>query len=481
MQKITLLSILSYILITNTYSQVGINNPSPNASSMLDITSTSKGLLIPRIALSGATDIITISSPVNSLLIFNTATAGVSPNAVIPGYYYWDGAISMWINLASYTLLQNINTNGKFISGDGTSTGISLSDNGTLVSKGTYGTGTALAEAGAGTKLIWYPKKAAFRAGNVDAAQWDDANIGLYSTATGFDTKASGYYSVALGIGNQATGNFTTGLGRDNVASADYATVIGSTSVASGQYSTSIGTSTTASGSFSTAMGRNVTASSSGAFIIGDGFAAPTVFNNITGNKMMMRFDNGYALYTSSTDATMGVQLGHNSNAWFTICDKRRKENFEPLNGEEILQKLSTISFTSWNYKKQDPKEYRHYGIMAQDFNHAFGHDRYGTIGNDTTVNPIDMIGIDMAAIQALEKRTSALKIENEQLQKEEATLNKKLSDITALKNENEELKQSVAQLQLSFNKQQKQIEQGLKQIEMLSIKQAAKETAGNK
>ena len=53
---------------------------------------------------------------------------------------------------------------------------------------------------------------------------------------------------------------------------------------------------------------------------------------------------------------------------------------------------------------------------MAQDFYKAFGKDKYGTIGNDTTVNPVDMLGIDMAAIQALEKRTVALSAENKKL-----------------------------------------------------------------
>lgn len=56
---------------------------------------------------------------------------------------------------------------------------------------------------------------------------------------------------------------------------------------------------------------------------------------------------------------------------------------------------------------------------MAQDFYSAFGKDKFGAIGNDTTVNPIDMIGIDMAAIQALEKRTALLSQENKDLKNE--------------------------------------------------------------
>jgi hypothetical protein len=44
---------------------------------------------------------------------------------------------------------------------------------------------------------------------------------------------------------------------------------------------------------------------------------------------------------------------------------------------------------------------------MAQDFHAAFGTDKYGTIGNDTTINSADFAGVSFIAIQALEKRTA--------------------------------------------------------------------------
>src|SRR5687768_11137760 len=48
---------------------------------------------------------------------------------------------------------------------------------------------------GSGTRMMWYPNKAAFRAGHVSgsgATYWDKDNIGLYSVAMGFNTKAIG-------------------------------------------------------------------------------------------------------------------------------------------------------------------------------------------------------------------------------------------------------------------------------------------------
>lgn len=80
---------------------VGINpsGANPDASSTLDIVSTNKGLLIPRVALTATNSASPISSPTTSLLIYNTATAGTSPNNVVPGFYYWNG--SKWITFTS--------------------------------------------------------------------------------------------------------------------------------------------------------------------------------------------------------------------------------------------------------------------------------------------------------------------------------------------------------------------------------------------
>ena len=72
-------------------AQTGIGTITPHASAKLDVTSTDKGFLPPRIALTGTNDVTTIASPATGLIIYNTATAGTSPNNVLPGYYYWDG------------------------------------------------------------------------------------------------------------------------------------------------------------------------------------------------------------------------------------------------------------------------------------------------------------------------------------------------------------------------------------------------------
>lgn len=84
--------ILLFLFIYKANAQsVSINStgaPS-DGSAILDVSSGNKGILIPRVGLTSALDVTTIPSPTVSLLVYNTATAGTSPNNVVPGFYYW--------------------------------------------------------------------------------------------------------------------------------------------------------------------------------------------------------------------------------------------------------------------------------------------------------------------------------------------------------------------------------------------------------
>ncbi len=79
---------------------VGISDAAitPDASAVLEVRSTDKGLLIPRVALTQTTVAAPVTTPATSLLVFNTA----SVNDVTPGFYYWSG--SAWIRILSGTV-----------------------------------------------------------------------------------------------------------------------------------------------------------------------------------------------------------------------------------------------------------------------------------------------------------------------------------------------------------------------------------------
>ena len=83
--KLLFISILM-LMCTASSAQVGIGTSMPDKSAMLEVVSTDKGLIIPRVALTGTTDVTTITNGnVESLLVYNT-TMGLD---IKPGFYYW--------------------------------------------------------------------------------------------------------------------------------------------------------------------------------------------------------------------------------------------------------------------------------------------------------------------------------------------------------------------------------------------------------
>ncbi len=127
------------LLFSRAYAQTGIGTTTPDASAKLDVSSSNKGFLPPRIALTALNSASPVTSPATGLLIFNTATAGSIPNQVTPGYYYWDGVNSKWVrledkadNLGNHTATDNIRLNGYYLSNDGGSEGVRVDNSGNV-------------------------------------------------------------------------------------------------------------------------------------------------------------------------------------------------------------------------------------------------------------------------------------------------------------------------------------------------------------
>ena len=95
----SLLLLVCTIQLSTLAQNIGINATGalPNPSAILDVSSSNKGILIPRVALTASNVAAPLTAPVASLLIYNTATAGTVHDNVIPGYYYWTGA--QWTRL----------------------------------------------------------------------------------------------------------------------------------------------------------------------------------------------------------------------------------------------------------------------------------------------------------------------------------------------------------------------------------------------
>jgi hypothetical protein len=97
MKNVYFLIISLFIGYGNLTAQVSFNTDgsASDGSAMVDVKSTNKGLLIPRVALTGTSSASPVSTPATSLLVYNTA----STSDVTPGYYFWSG--SKWERLSS--------------------------------------------------------------------------------------------------------------------------------------------------------------------------------------------------------------------------------------------------------------------------------------------------------------------------------------------------------------------------------------------
>lgn len=103
------------------------------------------------------------------------------------------------------------------------------------------------------------------------------------------------------------------------------------------------------------------------------------------------------------------------------LSDKSSKENITPVNGEEILTQLAAVPISIWNYK-DETTDARHIGPMAQDFHEAFNVGK-----DDRHIASLDTSGVALAAIQTLHKKAEQKDELIEQLQQQNAELEKRL------------------------------------------------------
>ncbi|HEX8432595.1 MAG TPA: hypothetical protein VF625_14995, partial [Longimicrobium sp.] len=213
---------------------------------------------------------------------------------------------------------------------------------------GTYDGGassSAIAAEGSGTRMMWYPQKAAFRAGRIEGTQWDDANIGNFSVAIGENVRASGNHGVAFGLRTTAAQVSSFAVGEDN----------------------------TASGAASVALGYHAhTNARQGSFVFADRSSVDTLRAGVN-HSANWRTSGGFRIFTSSNQSTgVTIQSGAtNSNwdqtgaviststgamlttggVWQNSSDVNRKHLFLDVAGDDVLDRLRSVPIRSWSYK----------------------------------------------------------------------------------------------------------------------------------
>ncbi|NMH29186.1 tail fiber domain-containing protein [Flavobacterium silvaticum] len=185
---------------------------------------------------------------------------------------------------------------GRTITADGGAVTIAGTDG--LISTGTANTGAVITVAGTGVRMLWNPRKAAFRVGGVIGTNWDDANTGANSFASGESTRASGQYSTALGKSNIASGYGAIAMGENTNSTGTTSSSFGYQTTASGTDATAMGTQSVASGSSSLAVGNTNTASGNASAAIGTAVTAGSL------NEMALgRFSTTYTPGTNGANA----------------------------------------------------------------------------------------------------------------------------------------------------------------------------------
>ncbi|HLX70956.1 MAG TPA: tail fiber domain-containing protein, partial [Verrucomicrobiae bacterium] len=264
------------------------------------------------------------------------------------------------------------------------------------------------------------------------------------STQGGNDTIAGGYQNATtpnaatstIGGGmqnfiDQAESTISGGYRNTNTVTA-VASVIGggqnnlitnsTATISGGRFNIAGGLdSVVPGGDLNSAMGRSSYASgfrakatNDGAFVWAD--LQNSDFSSTLDNSVSFRCANGVKFSNgASSGANVAVSWSPGTGAWVFSSDRSLKEGFETVDALTILDKVTQLPISEWNYKGYSQ---RHIGVMAQDFHAAFPLNE-----STTTLNDADLHGVALAAIQGLnEKLTEELKrrdVENEQLKQE--------------------------------------------------------------
>lgn len=214
--------------------------------------------------------------------------------------------------------------------------------------------------------------------------------------AGGEDNSAVKFSAVAGGALNNAKGQSDfIGGGEANETHANGAGCViggGLANDTQGFYATVPGGANNAAlGNYSFAAGRRGKANHNGSFVWADSLAAD--FNSLGANTFNVRATGGSVFYSGNN---VGAFLPANEGSWSSFSDRNAKENVQPIDGKDVLEKLLSLPMARWNYIGQNP-EVKHIGPMAQDFRKAFD------VGvTETHISTIDADGVALAAIQGL-------------------------------------------------------------------------------
>jgi hypothetical protein len=286
MKSLYTLIFLTFLTAIPAFSQLTINSPGtisitgdPLAPAISDMdvslypANLKKGLLIPRVQLTGTGDITTIAVPTistpipTSLLVYNIGAAGTFPNNVTAGFYFWNGTVwERFITSSAisfeWLLTGNSNCTTDFVNnrlGTLNSMPLNFIENGDRAGRIDHINRNAFFGHFAG-RLIEHPKQNVAIGEQALYTEADNTDYATNNVAVGFQSLFLNSHSNANatdGIQNTAIGSMSlheNNTGKDNTAAGFKAlynnrvsdnTAVGSMAL----FSNSTGTFNTATGS----------------------------------------------------------------------------------------------------------------------------------------------------------------------------------------------------------------------------------------
>jgi hypothetical protein len=263
--------------------------------------------------------------------------------------------------------------------------------------------------------------------GGFDGANYvgNTANGAASTVAGGYDNFADGSDSaVGGGSNNTASGVASTvGGGTQNIASNTFATVAGgSYNTAGGIASFAAGDGNTVNGNYSVALGAGGIVSDANAFLWCDGTRAGT---SQGAHSFAALATGGVWFYTGP--GVQGLHIAPSGSSWITPSDRNEKKNFHAVDTVALLDKLAAIPIQQWNYKWERDDDVPNIGPMAQDFKAAFYPGR-----DDKGISTLEFDGVELAAIQGLNKKLEQQRAELQAKQSEIDGLMRRLAALEA-------------------------------------------------
>lgn len=485
---------------TSLHSQnVGIGTTTPDASAMLEIEATNKGLLIPRVALTSVTDGTTIPSPATSLLVYNTGSGGLTP----AGYYYNSGttASPSWVRLSTTPVGSEwkLTGNSGTIDGThfiGTTNNVSLNfrvNNQKAGRIGNTGDNSVFLGMGAGRNDDGTDNKNTFigaQSGNFNTTGDNNTACGyraLFSNTEGHGNTAGGYQALYLNntgyrntaVGNESlryntTGNYNTANGNralylnttasQNSASGNWALY----SNTSGDYNSGFGAFSlqyNATGNNNVALGANAGSGASGVNFNQCTFVGSNSFPVVSRTNVTML---GYGIVNAQCTSDNQVLLGNTSvtqiraqvGSITTYSDQRFKFNIsEDVKGLDFITRLRPVSYNEnpeilhqiWgtpdslisSIDHSRIKNIRFTGLIAQEVEQAMLASGYREFtGIDIPQNDQEVYSLRYGDfIMPLVKAVQELNDKNLILERENAEIK---SENAKIKIENAELKATI-------------------------------------